>query len=30
MTKKGKKAFEDYVEALKDYLDISAKTKKGK
>jgi DNA-binding MarR family transcriptional regulator len=23
MTKKGKKAFEDYVEALKDYLDIN-------
>jgi len=29
MTKKGKKAFEDYVEALKSYLHFSAKTKKG-
>jgi DNA-binding MarR family transcriptional regulator len=25
MTKKGKKAFEDYVEALKDYLDVTKK-----
>jgi DNA-binding MarR family transcriptional regulator len=30
MTKKGRKAFEDYVEALKSYLNISAKAKKGK
>jgi len=29
MTKKGKKAFEDYVETLKSYLHFSAKTKKG-
>lgn len=29
MTKKGKKAFEDYVEALKSYLHFSTKNKKG-